>query len=372
MANLPEQPVYEEGIYQLETTDPVQGGPDGVSNLPLKQLANRTAYLKETVDAIGDAIGDFAPINSPEFTGTPKAPTPQLGNSSTAIATTAFVQAAARGVLTKSVAGGSNVTLSAAEAGNAILILTGLLEDDIDIILPNTGRWLIVNATSGEYGLTVRTAAGSGVTVAQGKSRDVYGDGTDIKYVDTDTTGFEPDLSNYYTKTEIDSQFDGYYTKTETNSLIDGVAGDVDAALEDYYDKTEIDSALAGKVSKSGDTMSGKLGVVSVDAQVEALGNVSGSKSIDVSAASTFTMTITGNTTFSFTNPPGAGRDQVVYLKITNGGAYTITWPQDTMFAGGEAPTLTEDGTDLLALWYDEEEEAWVVGVVFADYQATE
>src|SRR5690606_35502767 len=248
MANLPEQPVYEEGIYQLETTDPVQGGPDGVSNLPLKQLANRTAYLKETVDAIGDAIGDFAPINSPEFTGTPKAPTPQLGNSSTAIATTAFVQAAARGVLTKSVAGGSNVTLSAAEAGNAILILTGLLEDDIDILLPNTGRWLIVNATSGEYGLTVRTAAGSGVTVAQGKSRDVYGDGTDIKYVDTDTTGFEPDLSNYYTKTEIDSQFDGYYTKTEIDSQFDGyyTKTEIDSQFDGYYTKTETNSLIDG------------------------------------------------------------------------------------------------------------------------------
>lgn len=37
----------------------------------------------------------YAPINSPTFTGTPKAPTPAAGDDSTNIATTAFVKAAA-------------------------------------------------------------------------------------------------------------------------------------------------------------------------------------------------------------------------------------------------------------------------------------
>lgn len=47
MANLIEQAVWQEGIYQLETSDPVMGGPDGVDNRQAKQLANRTAYLKQ-------------------------------------------------------------------------------------------------------------------------------------------------------------------------------------------------------------------------------------------------------------------------------------------------------------------------------------
>jgi len=51
MANLPEQSVYEPGIYQLEVTDPLQGGPDGVFNVPPKQLANRTRYLKDRLDS---------------------------------------------------------------------------------------------------------------------------------------------------------------------------------------------------------------------------------------------------------------------------------------------------------------------------------
>lgn len=57
MAYVPEQPLYEEGVYQFETTDPVQGGANGLDNLPSKQLANRTAYLKQHVDALESGEG---------------------------------------------------------------------------------------------------------------------------------------------------------------------------------------------------------------------------------------------------------------------------------------------------------------------------
>jgi len=59
MANLPESATYDAGVYQLELTDPVQGGSTGVSNAPLKNLANRTAWLKAQVEALAleiDAI----------------------------------------------------------------------------------------------------------------------------------------------------------------------------------------------------------------------------------------------------------------------------------------------------------------------------
>lgn len=64
MANLVESSTWEVGIYQLETSDPVIGGPSGVSNTQAKQLANRTKYLKDHVDAIeaglasGSALAD--------------------------------------------------------------------------------------------------------------------------------------------------------------------------------------------------------------------------------------------------------------------------------------------------------------------------
>lgn len=45
MANVTETSTWESGIYQLETTDSVEGGSDGISNLQAKQLGNRTKWL---------------------------------------------------------------------------------------------------------------------------------------------------------------------------------------------------------------------------------------------------------------------------------------------------------------------------------------
>ena len=52
MANLNETAQWETGIYQLETSDPVMGGPDGIDNRQAKQLANRTLWLKNQAEAI--------------------------------------------------------------------------------------------------------------------------------------------------------------------------------------------------------------------------------------------------------------------------------------------------------------------------------
>ncbi|WP_186156910.1 phage tail protein [Burkholderia gladioli] len=60
MANLKEDSAWVDGIYQLETSDPVQGGPDGVDNVQAKQLGSRTRYLKDRADATDkrvDAMG---------------------------------------------------------------------------------------------------------------------------------------------------------------------------------------------------------------------------------------------------------------------------------------------------------------------------
>lgn len=87
MADLIELEQWEDGIYQLETEDPVLGGEDGIDNLQAKQLANRTKWLKAQLLL-------RALINSPEFTGVPKAPTAAAGTNTTQIASTAFVKAA--------------------------------------------------------------------------------------------------------------------------------------------------------------------------------------------------------------------------------------------------------------------------------------
>ena len=57
MANLKEDNTWEQGIYQFETSDPVMGGPNGIDNVPTRQLANRTLWLKNQLAAAVQSIG---------------------------------------------------------------------------------------------------------------------------------------------------------------------------------------------------------------------------------------------------------------------------------------------------------------------------
>ncbi|RQQ49540.1 gp53-like domain-containing protein [Burkholderia stagnalis] len=140
MTDLVESSSWTPGIRQFETSDPVEGGPDGIDNVPLRQLANRTRFLKdrqeahegavdpypqyatkadlaqkvaalvdqspealntlrELANALGNdpsfattvtnALAQKAPIESPVFTGTPKGTTPGQFDNSTRLVTTA-------------------------------------------------------------------------------------------------------------------------------------------------------------------------------------------------------------------------------------------------------------------------------------------
>lgn len=181
---------FDTGVYQLATTDPVQGGAGGVSNMPLQNLANRTRWLYDQLNAVlnGTTIPTgLAPLLSPTFTGTPAAPTPALGDNTTKLATTAFVQGTVNGRLSLSVAGGSNVTLTAVQAGYGILTLTGALTAAISVIVPSTsGQWIVENNTTGAYALTVKTAAGTGIAVTQGAQTSLFCDGTNVQATVTD------------------------------------------------------------------------------------------------------------------------------------------------------------------------------------------
>lgn len=60
-------------------------------------------------------------------------------------------------------------TLTMAEASKGVIVLSGtLVANQAIVVPPQLRRWLIVNATSGAFSTTVRTAAGTGVAVPQG------------------------------------------------------------------------------------------------------------------------------------------------------------------------------------------------------------
>ena len=70
--------------------------------------------------------------------------------------------------------------------------------------------------------------------------------------------------------------------------------------------------------------------------------------SVDVGARDTYTLTTSGNTTFTFTGVPSTGQVGTVSLIITAGGTHTLTWPASVDWAGGTAPDAPASGeTDI-------------------------
>lgn len=124
MANLTLTRQWVENIYQLETSDPVMGGPDGIDNRQAKELGARTNYLKDQVDTINKDRTGYAPKASPAFIGIPTAPTAAAGTNNTQIATTAFVKTAADDAQTSANDANANANNRVAKSGDT---MTGFL-----------------------------------------------------------------------------------------------------------------------------------------------------------------------------------------------------------------------------------------------------
>lgn len=85
----------------------------------------------------------------------------------------------------------ANVTLTAPEYGKQIIVITGTLSANLNLIFPAIpSDWSIINNTSGAYSITAKTASGTGVVL--GAVTQVIGDGTDIY---TQTSGAVVDAS---------------------------------------------------------------------------------------------------------------------------------------------------------------------------------
>ena len=65
---------------------------------------------------------------------------------------------------------------------------------------------------------------------------------------------------------------------------------------------------------------------------------------VNCETGNVFALTTSGNTTFTFTNPPASGTAYGFTLKVTAGGTHTLTWPASVDWAGGTAPDAPASG----------------------------
>lgn len=77
--------------------------------------------------------------------------------------------------------------------------------------------------------------------------------------------------------------------------------------------------------------------------------NTGTSYTVNLESGNVFNLILTGNCTFTFSNPPAAGTlgSFVLILKQDATGGRTATWPATVAWPAGTAPTLTTDASKL-------------------------
>ena len=134
-----------------------------------------------------------------------------------------------------------------------------------------------------------------------------------------------------------------------------------------YDDVTNIDS-VGLITARSGINV--LAGVSTFAAQIEANGgtkitgsqtsNISamGANSVDCSAGNYFTKTITGATTFTFTNVP-TGVAYTFTMEVTLNGSNAITWPAAVKWPADTPPAITDGKTQLFVFITDDGGTRW-------------
>ena len=131
----------------------------------------------------------------------------------------------------------------------------------------------------------------------------------------------------------LETQVTGEYPKSELAFLV----------------STQTNAAPSEKmrINSAGADVTGELIADSYNETYVALSGTT--PTVDCETGNVFALSTTGNTTFTFSNPPASGTAYGFMLKLTAGGTHTITYPSSVDWAGATAPDAPASGeTDVL------------------------
>ena len=174
-----------------------------------------------------------------------------------------------------------------------------------------------------------------GVKLPDGQSLTL-GDDSDIKlkhqsghFEINNTTG------NTYFQSNGEFRLRGKHSGS-TEEMLKAVAG---GQVELYYDNVKkIETTSAGSKFTGG---------------VSQVATAAAALDLDLNTSNYFTKTISGNSTFTFSNPAASGTVSIFMLELTHSSG-TVTWPGTVKWNADTAPTLTTGKTHLFMFVTDD------------------
>lgn len=112
-------------------------------------------------------------------------------------------------------------------------------------------------------------------------------------------------------------------------------------------------------LARAGGVMSGRVDLWTATTKRVDKGSISGAQAFDLSVAQYFTVTVGGALTPSFSNVPTGTFATGLVFRLTNGGAFVISWPASVKWVSGAAPVLTAAGIDLIGFITDDDGATW-------------
>jgi hypothetical protein len=115
---------------------------------------------------------------------------------------------------------------------------------------------------------------------------------------------------------------------------------------------TDTDGSLTLTPDGTGEVVTSKFMRGTFSDKVTAIGNTSTAATVDLSLGTVFTATLTGNCTFTFSNPNGVATTASSFTLILTNDATpsrSIVWPATVLYSDGAAPARTEtaNATDI-------------------------